>query len=163
VSSNPTRPHDDDLSHDGGWSASAAAWLEDVEQNLTRKMLDPLILDLCGDIRHRHTIDVGCGEGRFSRMLAERGARATGIDPTTALLTVARDRGGISPIRAIAEQMPFRDAAFDVAVTYITLVDIEGYAEAIREMARLLRPRPPNRRQRQLHQRVGRSGQWLAS
>ncbi len=36
--------------------------------------------------------------------------------------------------------MPFRDATFDVAVTYITLVDIEGYAEAISEMSRVLRP-----------------------
>ncbi len=133
-------PHDDDLAHDGGWDASAAAWLEDVEQNLTRKMLDPLILHLCGDVSDRYTIDIGCGEGRFSRMLAERGARATGIDPTTVLLTAARDRGGIWPIRAIAEQVPLRDATFDVAVTYITLVDIEDYTEAISEMSRLLRP-----------------------
>jgi SAM-dependent methyltransferase len=108
VPTNATPPDDDDLAHDGGWNASAAAWLEDVEQNVTRKMLDPLILRLCGDVSGRQTIDVGCGEGRFSRMLAERGASATGIDPTTALLTVARDRGGISPIRAIAEQMPSR-------------------------------------------------------
>jgi SAM-dependent methyltransferase len=130
----------DDLDHDGGWNASAAAWIEDVDQSITRKMLDPLVLHLCGDVSDRRTIDVGCGEGRFSRMLGERGARPTGIDPTIALLTVARDRGGVSPIRSIAEKMPFHDGAFDVAVTYITLVDIEGYAEAISEMSRVLSP-----------------------
>ncbi len=81
MSVDPTAAHDDALDHDGGWDASAAAWLEDVEQNVTRKMLDPLILHLCGDVSGRHTIDVGCGEGRFSRMLAERGALTTGIDP----------------------------------------------------------------------------------
>jgi SAM-dependent methyltransferase len=43
-------------------------------------------------------------------------------------------------VRAVAEAMPLRDAAFDLAVSYITLVDIEDYAAAIGEMARVLRP-----------------------
>jgi hypothetical protein len=42
-------------------------------------------------------------------------------------------------LRTIAESMPLRDGSFDLAITYITLVDIEGYADAIAEMSRLLR------------------------
>jgi SAM-dependent methyltransferase len=46
----------------------------------------------------------------------------------------------MSPVRAVAEAMPLFDGAFDLAITYITLVDIEHYREAIAEMARILRP-----------------------
>jgi len=131
---------DDGLAADGGWRASASAWIETVEQDLARKMLDPLVLRCCGDVAGKRVVDVGCGEGRFARMLAERGAECVGVDPTPALLAQARRLGGVTPIRAVAEHMPLRDRAFDLAVTYITLVDIPGYAEAIAEMARLLRP-----------------------
>jgi SAM-dependent methyltransferase len=131
---------DDDLALDGGWHASAPAWIESVERDGTRMMLDPLVLRLCGDVAGQRALDVGCGEGRFSRMLAERGATCVGIDPTPALVAAARDRGGMAPLRAAAENVPLRDATCDLAVTYITLVDIEGYADAIAEMARVLRP-----------------------
>ena len=131
---------DDGLAHDGGWDASASAWIDGIEADMTRKMLDPLLLHLCGDVTGQRVFDVGCGEGRFSRMLAERGAQCVGLDPTVALLAEARDRGAMSPLRAMAEHVPLRDGSFDLAVTYITLVDIEGYAEAIAEMARVLKP-----------------------
>lgn len=105
-------------------------------------MLDPIMLSLAGDIEGAHVLDVGCGEGRFSRKLAKRGARCFGIDPTALLLRTAVTRGAeaIAPARAVAEALPFESAAFDLAVTYITLVDIEHYREAIAEMARVLRP-----------------------
>ena len=39
-------------------------------------------------------IDIGCGEGRFCRLLAKLGATVTGIDITEALIERARDLGG---------------------------------------------------------------------
>jgi SAM-dependent methyltransferase len=132
--------YDDDLPLDGGWAASAPAWIVGVEQDSARRFLDPLMLHLAGDVRAARVVDVGCGEGRFSRVLADRGARCIGIDPTRLLLNAARDRGAMAPVQAMAEAMPLRPGAFDLAVTYITLVDITGYREAIAEMARALRP-----------------------
>jgi SAM-dependent methyltransferase len=87
-------------------------------------------------------LDVGCGEGRFCRMLAARGARTVGLDPTAQLIATARarDAGGGAYVRGIAERLPFCGDAFDLAVSYITLVDIAGYRDAIAEMARVLRP-----------------------
>lgn len=131
---------DDSLGSDGGWQASARAWIEGVERNTTRAMLDPLVLHLCGDVAQQRVVDVGCGEGRFSRMLAARGAQCIGIEPTRTLAEAAHDRGSVSPVRAVAEAMPLPNAVFDLAITYITLVDIEHYREAIGEMSRVLRP-----------------------
>ncbi len=102
-------------------------------------MLDPIMLRLAGDVRGVRAIDIGCGEGRFSRMLAERGAACAGIDPTVLLLRTARERGRTHAVRAVGEALPFASATFDLAVTYITLVDIEQYREAIAEMARVLK------------------------
>jgi ubiquinone/menaquinone biosynthesis C-methylase UbiE len=98
------------------------------------------MLRLAGNVEGTRVIDVGCGEGRFCRMLGERGATCIGIDPTATLLRAAREHGVASPVRAVAEALPFAASTFDLAVTYITLVDIEHYREAIAEMARVLRP-----------------------
>jgi SAM-dependent methyltransferase len=102
-------------------------------------MLDPVMLRLAGDVTGARVLDVGCGEGRFSRKLARRGADCTGIDPTAFLLRTAVERGTGTPVRAVAEALPFASSVFDLAVTYITLVDIAHYREAIDEMARVLR------------------------
>jgi ubiquinone/menaquinone biosynthesis C-methylase UbiE len=125
---------------DGGWSASAEAWITAVDKDMARVVLDPIMLRLAGDVDGARVLDVGCGEGRFSRMLAKQGARCTGIDPTTLLLQTARDRGLMAPVRAVGEALPLAAGRFDLAVTYITLVDIEHYGEAIGEMARVLLP-----------------------
>ena len=35
---------------------------------------------MCGDVRRREILDVGCGTGYFAREMAERGASVTGVD-----------------------------------------------------------------------------------
>jgi SAM-dependent methyltransferase len=130
----------DQVAADGGWAASAEAWLTAIDRDPARAMLDPIMLRLAGDVKGARVLDVGCGEGRFCRMLAKRGATCAGIDPTALLLRTASQRGGLSAVRAVAEALPFAPASFDLAVTCITLVDIEHYREAIAEMARAPRP-----------------------
>ena len=91
--------------------------------------------------RFANALDVGCGEGRFCRMLKAAGIRATGIDPTPALLDQARKRDASGDYRfGRAERLEFPDASFDLVVSYITLVDIPDFRTAIGEMARVLSP-----------------------
>jgi SAM-dependent methyltransferase len=127
---------------DGGWAASARAYIsfQDAGDRARTHLLDPVMLRLCGDVAGARTIDVGCGEGRFSRMLIDRGALAAGIDLTAEMVQAARERGSGEMMRANAERLPFGDASFDVAVSYITLVDIPDYRRAIAEMSRVLSP-----------------------
>lgn len=126
----------------GSWEGSAAAWIARIDEGDPHRelLLDPVMLALCGDVAGRQVIDVGCGEGRFCRMLAERGARPVGVDPTAGLLSAARLRGTNALVRARAERLPLRDRCADLAVSYLSLVDIRGYQEAVGEMARVLRP-----------------------
>jgi SAM-dependent methyltransferase len=94
-----------------------------------------------GEVFGKVVLDMGCGEGRFCRMLRERGAAAVGLDPTPFLIETAhrRDPSG-HYLRASGECLPLRDASFDLVVSYLTLVDIPDYRSAIREMARVTKP-----------------------
>ena len=42
----------------------------------------------------RRTLDVGCGEGRIGRYLAETGHHVIGVDSSPSLAAHARDAGG---------------------------------------------------------------------
>ncbi len=127
-----------------GWQDSAAAYIafQDAGDRNRTLLLDPVMLDLCGDVRGQRMLDIGCGEGRFCRMLAERGASVIGIDVTAEMAQTARARGSAHDAYTLAsaDKLPFADATFDLAVSYVTLVDIVEYAAAIREAARVLRP-----------------------
>ncbi|MCB8933215.1 MAG: class I SAM-dependent methyltransferase [Chthonomonadaceae bacterium] len=98
------------------------------------------MLDVCGSLEGRRVLDVGCGEGRFARMLRERGAWVLGVDPIPRLVqeASARDRAGFY-LRGSGEQLPVCDGAFDLVVSYLTLIDIPDFRAAIAEMARALR------------------------
>jgi 2-polyprenyl-3-methyl-5-hydroxy-6-metoxy-1,4-benzoquinol methylase len=130
-----------------GWESSAQAWIDSMGERGERgdwgrqHVLDPVMMARVAAGRFGNALDVGCGEGRFCRMLKAAGVRPTGIDPTPALLEVARQRdpsGDYRPGRA--EQMEFEVASFDLVVSYITLIDIPDFRAAIREMARVVRP-----------------------
>ena len=127
-----------------GWQDSAAAYIafQDAGDGNRTLLLDPVMLDLCGDVRGKRMLDIGCGEGRFCRMLAERGASVVGIDVIAEMAQTARARGSAHDAYTLAsaDKLPFANATFDLAVSYVTLVDIVGYAAAIREAARVLRP-----------------------
>ena len=88
-----------------------------------------------------NALDVGCGEGRFCRMLRGHGVAATGLDPTPALISTAfaRDADG-TYVEGVAERLPFADAALDLIVSYLSLIDIPDIQAAIPEMALVLKP-----------------------
>lgn len=128
---------------DGGWAESARAYIafQDAGDENRTLLLDPVMLRLCGDVAGLRALDVGCGEGRFSRMLSERGACVTGIDFTEEMVRTGlrRDPGG-TYVRGSAEAVPFAGASFDLVISYVMLIDVVGYRAAIAEMARMLRP-----------------------
>lgn len=126
-----------------GWLGSAPGWIEQIDKGDVNRtcLLDAPMLDLAGNVAGLDVVDVGCGEGRFCRMLAERGGRTVGVDPTGPLLREARARHREGTyVEAGAERLPFRDEAFDLAISYLMLIDVADFRAAIREMARILRP-----------------------
>lgn len=127
-----------------GWDHSAAAWI--AEQGVDgdwgrRHVLDRPMLARCRERGFRRALDLGCGEGRFCRLLQTLGITTVGIDPTAALIEHARrlDPRGDYHI-APAEALPLPAGSFDLVVSYLSLVDIEHLAPAIAEVHRVLAP-----------------------
>jgi SAM-dependent methyltransferase len=127
-----------------GWDESASAWIAELGDrgDFGREhVLDGPMLARVGARPFTSALDVGCGEGRFCRMLRKRRIAATGIDPTEALIARARLLDSDGDYRSgRAESLDFSDDTFDLVVSYLTLIDIPDLATAIAEMVRVLQP-----------------------
>ena len=96
-----------------------------------------------GDVSGKSVIDIGCGEGRFCRLLAKLGATVTGMDITESLIKQARDLGGTGQTYMVGDAEDLagvEDDSFDLAVSYIVLVDLLDYRRSIGEAYRVLKP-----------------------
>ena len=127
-----------------GWEASAQAWI--AIQGKTGDfgrvhVLDAPMLALVAACAPASVLDVGCGEGRFCRMLAQRGIAVTGIDPTAALIDRARalHAGGEYHVAA-AETMAVPAGAHDMAVCYLSLIDMPDLDAALARILAAIRP-----------------------
>ena len=127
-----------------GWSESAHAWIEVIGEHGDwgrQYVLDAPMLRRIDGRGFGTCLDLGCGEGRFCRLLEARGIATTGIDPTVPLIERARQ---LHPdgryLVADAEALPLDAGAFDLVVSYLSLVDIPDLTAAIREVHRVLRP-----------------------
>jgi SAM-dependent methyltransferase len=89
----------------------------------------------------RLTVDVGCGEGRVSRDLAELGHRVVGVDASPTMVAAARegDPGG-DYVVADAAALPFPDGHADLVVAFMSLMDVDDMPAAVAELARVLEP-----------------------
>lgn len=98
------------------------------------------LLVAMGDLRGRHTLDIGCGTGRLLSVLArDYGVQGWGIDPSKEMLAVARANlpEHISVQQATAEALPFPDQFFERV--YMTMVvHLLDRASAFSEIARVL-------------------------
>ncbi len=87
-----------------------------------------------------NALDIGCGEGRFCRLMQAQGIATTGIDPVAALIDEARRRDPGGDYRLGTGEAPGApDNSFDLVVSYLSLIDIPDIATAIPAMARALR------------------------
>lgn len=91
-------------------------------------------------------LDVGCGTGVLTRVLARRPgvAAVVGVDPAPLLLERARALAGDAPNLAFEEadarSLPFGDGSFDVVVFDSTLSHVPGPERALAEAFRVLAP-----------------------
>jgi len=89
----------------------------------------------------RRTLDLGCGEGRVGRLLAEHGHRVVGLDASPTLVELAREAGGFEEVHVgDAASLPFADGAFDLVVAFMTPQDLDDLEGALGEAARVLVP-----------------------
>ncbi len=124
------------------WTKYAQDWIE-TDQAVRTGMLDTWMLEALGGVSGKSVIDIGCGEGRFCRLLSDLGAEVTGVDLTEALIERALEVGSKRETYLLGDAedlVGVADNGFDLAVSYVVLVDLVDYRRSIREAYRVLRP-----------------------
>jgi SAM-dependent methyltransferase len=121
--------HDSDLS--GERAAAWGTWRIPEDE-----------LRLLGDVRDKDVLELGCGAARWSIALAERGARAVGLDLSTRQLEHARGlnrAGDVSLVQASAHSTPLRTESFDVVFSDYGATTFADPYQTVPEVARILR------------------------
>jgi len=130
------------------WNQNAIAW-----STLARSGFDmyrdhfntPAFFDLLPTVKNLYGLDIGCGEGHNTRLLAKQGARMKAIDIAENFVQMANEEErehplGIAYTVAPASQLPFPDNEFDFATSFMCLMDIPDPGPALKEAHRILKP-----------------------
>jgi len=130
------------------WNENAEAWTR-----LSRAGYDtyrdgfntPAFFRMLPGVRGLRGLDVGCGEGHNTRLLALQGAAMTAIDISEVFIQHAQEAERAAPLGidyqvASAVALPFPDERFDFVVAVMSLMDIPETDRAIGEAYRVLAP-----------------------
>jgi ubiquinone/menaquinone biosynthesis C-methylase UbiE len=123
-----------------------AAWRASSLGSITEALERRLLLRLAGELRNLDVLDIGCGDGTLALACRQGGAaRVVGCDADPRMIAqaaghAARAGAAIELLVARAERLPFRDASFDLVSIVTVLAFVSEADQAMREMARVLRP-----------------------
>ncbi len=130
------------------WDAKAEAWtrLARAGYDVARDGLNtPAFLEMLPAVDGLSGLDVGCGEGHNTCLLAGLGARMVGIDISENFVRHAREEEARRPLgiryrRANAAELPFGEGSFDFAVAFMSLMDMPELETVLAEIFRVVRP-----------------------
>ena len=134
------------------WEANAEGWtvMSRLGYDRCRDLFNtPAFMKMLPEVAGLRGVDIGCGEGHNTRLLARRGAKMTGIDIAPTFVRYAREaeetereeeRPRIEYHVGTAAALPFEDASFDFATAFMSLQDIADQESAVVEASRVVRP-----------------------
>jgi malonyl-CoA O-methyltransferase len=116
----------------------------DHDANPLQALEEPLVQQAVGEVRNLSVLDLGCGTGRHTVWLAERGAHVTAVDFSEGMLAEARGKPGAELVRFVAhdlhDRLPFADGAFDLVVSGLVLEHLGDLPIFFQEARRVLKP-----------------------
>jgi ubiquinone/menaquinone biosynthesis C-methylase UbiE len=129
------------------WNSNADAWtrLARAGYDVYRDYLNtPAFFEILPNVKGLAGLDIGCGEGHNTRLLAQRGAKVSAIDIAEDFIVHATQAEAIEPLGieyrvASAVDLPFADAAFDFATGFMSFMDIPEIDRVFAEAFRVLR------------------------
>jgi ubiquinone/menaquinone biosynthesis C-methylase UbiE len=130
------------------WNSNADVWtkLARAGYDVYRDHLNtPAFFAMLPDVNGLSGLDIGCGEGHNTRLLAQRRAMVTAIDISEVFIAHARQAEEQEPLGIVyrvasAVELPFADATFDFATAFMSLMDIPETDRALAEAYRALKP-----------------------
>lgn len=129
------------------WNNISEEWCDIAPINGTRQyFIMPYMLRLMGDVSGKRILDLGCGEGGYSRELTLRGAEVVAIDCAEFSIEYAKKRSleeGLDIqhyVRNSSDLYGIEDCRFDIVLCSMMLMDCEDLDGTINEISRVLRP-----------------------
>jgi SAM-dependent methyltransferase len=100
-----------------------------------------VLLRVWSPILPQTVLEVGCGTGLFLEWFAGFGHQVTGLEPSSSMLDIARNRlpPRITLDRGFAEDLPYEDNAFDTVALITTLEFVDRPQQALEEACRVAR------------------------
>ena len=129
------------------WNEIGTEWIQKAQTNDFRfYFFMPHTFSLLGDVQGKNLLDLGCGEGGYARELARKGADVTAVDCSGSAIAYAikkTQEEGL-PITHLLQNSnhlsELGDAAFDVVLCAMMLMDVEDLQGTLQEVFRVLRP-----------------------
>jgi ubiquinone/menaquinone biosynthesis C-methylase UbiE len=130
------------------WNGNAETWtkLARAGYDVYRDYLNtPAFLEMLPEVAGHSGLDIGCGEGHNTRLLARRGARVTAVDIAEVFIAHARQTEAQEPLGidyrvASAVELPFAGATFDFATGFMSFMDVPETDRVLAEAFRVLKP-----------------------
>lgn len=102
----------------------------------------PAFLELLGDVKNKHILDLGCGDAKFGvELLASGCASYTGIEPSTKMLELAKQtldtKGSIE--QSTIEAWTYPPETFDVVISRLALHYVENLDDAFGNIYKTLK------------------------
>jgi ubiquinone/menaquinone biosynthesis C-methylase UbiE len=107
-----------------------------------------LVLEFLTPVQDKNILEVACGRGGFSRLLASKGALVCGADFSEAAIKIAKEKllgdppsvDRVTYVQADAQNLPFDAGSFDIVVSCETIEHVPDPRAAVREMYRVCKP-----------------------
>lgn len=120
-----------------------SSWYEDYlkgDDTYQTKVIAPNLLRMLEAKKSESILDLACGEGFFSRLVAGSGAVVTGVDLSKELTAKAQNKSkNINFLISPAHDTKLKKETFDKAFTVLAFENIKNIDEVVLEIKRVLK------------------------
>jgi ubiquinone/menaquinone biosynthesis C-methylase UbiE len=107
-----------------------------------------LVLEFLAPVRGKRILEVACGRGGFSRLLASKGALVCGADFSESAIRIAKEKllrapalaDRVTYVQADVQNLPFDEGSFDIVISCETIEHVPNPRAAVCEMYRVCKP-----------------------
>lgn len=130
------------------WNKAGKGLCDVAETNDFRMyFIMPYTLQQFGDVSDKKILDIGCGDGGYSRALVHKGANVTSIDCAIDAINFAMKKANEEGlkiehfVRNSNDLYDIGDSTFDIVLCSMMLMDIEDFEGTLKEIYRVIKPK----------------------
>ena len=123
------------------WDLVAESYTEFVKKSLSANYRIQFITEHFTKIQNLKILDAGCGNGEYTHILTNNGAKVIGCDGSIEMLKIAKSKYPLYQFDHVnlLESIPYGDNEFDIVFCNMVLMDIDPIDNLISEFYRVVK------------------------